>query len=383
MTIVVFVTMILIMMGFLGKTLVARDNKLDKIDIVFDYAAGVKEGTKVTASGMTIGTVTSMNLLPDGKVKMSVSLESPIVLYQDYKIYIEHGSPLGGRRIDVEIGSSEKGMIPVSELRKNPLKGSYIPPIYEGDFLQETLNTFSRMANKVTGDNTIQLFIKKREVYDNFHSAYKDFRDIEKQFRKKGRWGRRLGRVYSRVQKIADRVSQPNDLDIFNRKKLWTQFDPIVEGAKKIRKNISKISDRLDQAEGSLGKMMNSEEFSYELKHLRKDFKDLKKGIDKTIFHFQKGKGTLAILFNNEEFEDDLKNTLTNIKIISDRIKRNEGTIGKLMTDKLLLAQIKALTGGLSNILSGVNDGDVMASFMGQIISRGGFAIESKGLFGN
>jgi ABC-type transporter Mla subunit MlaD len=73
----------------------------DAYTIVFDYAPGVAEGTPVRRSGVRIGQVKKVELDDKtGKVRVTVSIEQPHILYQDDQPILMQGALSGDTSID-------------------------------------------------------------------------------------------------------------------------------------------------------------------------------------------------------------------------------------------------------------------------------------------
>jgi phospholipid/cholesterol/gamma-HCH transport system substrate-binding protein len=69
--------------------------------IIFDYAPGVSEGTPVRRSGVRIGLVQSVQLDDKtGKVRVTVRIDSPHILYQDDQPILVQGALSGDTSID-------------------------------------------------------------------------------------------------------------------------------------------------------------------------------------------------------------------------------------------------------------------------------------------
>src|SRR5262249_38739431 len=73
----------------------------DRYTVVFQYAPGVEPGTPVRRSGVRIGQVQKVELDDvTGKVRVTISIDRPHVLFQDDQPVLVHGALRGDSSID-------------------------------------------------------------------------------------------------------------------------------------------------------------------------------------------------------------------------------------------------------------------------------------------
>src|SRR5690242_10927176 len=94
---IVLLAILITLFGGSGTLFKAQDS----YTIVFDYAPGVAEGTPVRRSGVRIGQVKRVELDDkSGKVRVSISIDRPHVLYQDDQPILMQGALSGDTSID-------------------------------------------------------------------------------------------------------------------------------------------------------------------------------------------------------------------------------------------------------------------------------------------
>ncbi|HVU23987.1 MAG TPA: MlaD family protein [Opitutus sp.] len=104
--------------------------------------------------------------------------------------------------------------------------------------------------------------------------------------------------------------------------------------------NLQDITTKLNQGEGTLGKLINDPALHDELLSAVQDIKGAAAGAKEFMGNAQaiidqvkSGKGTLGTLVYDDTAAADLKATLANIRAVSDKIAKGEGTLGKLIND--------------------------------------------------
>src|SRR5439155_18122118 len=94
---IVLLAILITLFGGSGTLFKAQDS----YTIVFDYAPGVAEGTPVRRSGVRIGQVQKVDLDDKtGKVRVTIRIDRPHVLYQDDQPILVQGALSGDTSID-------------------------------------------------------------------------------------------------------------------------------------------------------------------------------------------------------------------------------------------------------------------------------------------
>ena len=101
-TVGAFMFMILLALGFFTIVL-SRQNIFRpsyRMDVVFENVKGLREGDNVFLRGVSVGKIKTLQIKSDG-VHISVNLEQPVELHEDYAIEILPSSVLGGRYLNI------------------------------------------------------------------------------------------------------------------------------------------------------------------------------------------------------------------------------------------------------------------------------------------
>lgn len=99
-------------MGVLGYYTIVRGDLFDTREfiygtVIFNDVEGLAIGDKVLVNGVECGTVTSIELMADYKVIVSLKLYRFFNLFENYKITLKNQTALGGRIIVINPGAAE------------------------------------------------------------------------------------------------------------------------------------------------------------------------------------------------------------------------------------------------------------------------------------
>ncbi len=118
--------------------------------------------------------------------------------------------------------------------------------------------------------------------------------------------------------------------------------------------NIRSISDRLEAGEGTLGKLLSSDDTLYT--NLNATVANIRSISDR----LEAGEGTLGkLLSSDDEVYTNLTATVANIRSISDRLEAGEGTIGKLLSaDNEIYTNLNATVANLREVTDRLAKGE-------------------------
>jgi len=102
------------------------------------------------------------------------------------------------------------------------------------------------------------------------------------------------------------------------------------------------IVDKVDRGEGLVGKLINDDELYDELKTAISSLSRITSGLEK---------GGAA---------DNLSQTLANLNQISEKVRKGEGTLGRLLTDDTTYNSLKSVLTDLESVASKANNGEGM-----------------------
>lgn len=270
--------------------------------IEFPEANGLRVGDAVRASGMQIGRVTRMSFdpeaAPERRISVTVSLETPVVLHEGYRILIEETTLLGGRDIDIDTGPPEAPRFEVGP--DVVLRGSLErPPL-------EALAAIGELVRENGASVT--------EMLDNANAIVRDVREG------KGSLGRLVA-----DQELSQRLSTGVD-----------RFALLMEDA-------SALSADVRAGRGTLGKLFTEEELYVSVRQVTADLEGGVADLKVLAADLREGRGTVGRLLRDDGLADEVQAAIEDLREILRRVRDGEGTVGRLVNDPAIAERIESI----------------------------------------
>lgn len=358
------------------KDITVFEGKQNRLSVVFDRVAGLERGHKVLASGMEVGRVGDLELLENGAVKAHLNLTKPLKLFKDYKIAVRDESALGGKYVDVKVGTQELGEQLLAETHVQPLEGRAIDSILDDPNLREAFVSVRKIAKDIEeGRGTVGLLITQREIYDNIKQTTDDLKAITAQIRNtQGTVGKllyeaelynKLDRIMANVEHISGQIrsGQGTVGKLIYDDKLYTELQTTLASTRKVMNNVGDITDQIKRGEGTVGKLIYDDKLHKQVELAVGDARGMMQEIQKAVRHINEGKGTMATLFRDEKLANDLKSIMGDIKVVAERLKKGEGTVGKLLADETLYKELQRLIKNFSDSLEDTREQVPISTF--------------------
>lgn len=298
--------------------------------VEFPHAANIKAGDTVSMAGVKIGQVKEVRLSNSG-VQFALAVQNGIRIHKDSVATIAWGGLLGNRYIDLTIGTEASGFLSPGEaivhttptveitevLKKldvaagalqDMLKGSDFGPKLSG--LLDNLNKISEDISQQKG--TIGKLVGSDEMYNKFMGIATDLKDTSE-----------------RVSKLV----KDNDQRINS---ILANLDDAVPEAKEAFATIRKLGDQASSGKGLLPGLLNDEQMYNDFKTSLASLRGSLERIESVTTAMKDGKGLIGKLANDEQLAKDFAETMSNLKNISQKLEKGEGTLGKLTTDSEL-----------------------------------------------
>jgi len=252
-TVGAFMFMILLALGFFTIVLSRQSifTQSYRFDVVFENVQGLREGDNVSVRGVSIGKVKTLQIKPDG-VHVSVTLEKPVELHEDYAIEILPTSALGGRYLHIYEGSHStpeiskdavvKGLTPVNLIDEATKTTQLIKKALEEGKIIENLKSTMAQLNDVTaklskGDGTIGKLLMDDKMYNDLHEMIENLKDISERTAKgRGTMG-----------------------------KLLSEDDQLYNNLAEAAASIKTIATSIEKGDGTVGKLVKDDKLYNEL----------------------------------------------------------------------------------------------------------------------
>ena len=278
----------------------------------FDNAQGLRVGAPVRLSGVDIGNVTRISIVPNEdkrltpvEVTMKVSTKYSYDLHRDSVTSLETAGVLGETYLDIDSAQA---------LGSPALDGDILPTQVHPDFNQvvrasqgtlQNMDALLKRADRIlafaeSGKGSLGKLIYDPTLYNRFSATVADFQKIVSQV---GSGQGSLGALISR-----------NDA-----------YDKFLSTLDKM----NAIIDDMQQGKGTAGKLLKDPS-------LYNNANDTIANLKQVTADINAGKGTLGKLSKDEELAKKLDTTITKLSELTTQLEAGQGTVGKLFKDESL-----------------------------------------------
>lgn len=308
-TVVVAAIVLLVLIFLMSGTGGIFAKKLVLKSYFFD-AQGLRVGAPVRLSGVDIGNVSHISIVPKRQtapveVLMKVNTRYQFNLRKDSKTLLSTAGVLGETYINID-SSKATGR----EVEDGDVLETDEQPGYQ-DVMRSTQNALQNMqallartdriiAYVESGQGTIGKVIYDAALYNRLNSTVNEF------------------------QKLVSDISQGQG----SLGKLITD-DELYNKANATIDKVNLMIDDLNAGKGTAGKLLKDPSLYDTANQTISNFKQLTDDINA-------GKGAIGTLTKDQEFANKLKNTMSRLSSISDKLDNGEGTAGRFLHDPSL-----------------------------------------------
>jgi len=273
----------------------------------FFDAQGLRVGAPVRLSGVDIGNVSQIRVVPNQplapvEVTMKVNRKYHFSLRKDSKTLLSTAGVLGETYINID-SSTATGL----EVSNNDVLKSNEQTGYQ-DVMRSTQNALQNMqallarmdriiAYVESGQGSVGKLIYDPALYNRANATISDF------------------------QKLVSEISQGQGSlgKLLNNDDLYNKANASLD-------KINLLIDDLNSGKGTAGKLLKDPTLYNSANDTITNFKRLTDDINS-------GKGALGKLTNDQEFANKLQNTMNRVSNITDRLDAGEGSAGKFLRD--------------------------------------------------
>jgi phospholipid/cholesterol/gamma-HCH transport system substrate-binding protein len=316
--IVVGAFMFIILVILLTITVVISQNKFFEksysLTARFPNIGGLKEGEPIFVRGVKVGFVETIRIAEESTgVDVEMRLAREISLYEDYEIFVEASSMLGGMRLVIYEGSPQLAALSSGQLENlegQPARdvlreaGEVVEMVKKSLIEQGTLESISDVARNLSeitdkinrGEGTVGRLIQEDGLYNDAKSILEN-----------------LGTVSADIELVA--------------------------------KDARAISARLAAGEGTLGKLLSKDEAMYaNLTNTLEQISQASTDARSVMARLENGEGTIGKLLSaDDSVYQDLQDAMAALKDVSVALSEQNGTVGKLINDETLYIKVESL----------------------------------------
>lgn len=251
-SIVIFVLLFLHpSVGDEAQTLHVRFANIDK----------VTKGTRVTFAGQPIGEVVDIQEVPQARLdqsyrhgevyiyELTLKIDSGIKVYDSDEISVRTSGLLGERSIEITPRPAKGGML-------RPVTSDEVLYATSAGSIEDAFATLEMLTKKI--GKTFDLIsvevkkLQKEDFAENLSKAVKNIREITTELNQPDK----LNDIISNIHAITVAIHQPEELR------------EIITNVHEATRNFNQASGRIAQGEGSIGRLINKDEFYLRLNGL-------------------------------------------------------------------------------------------------------------------
>ncbi|MFQ5863036.1 MAG: MlaD family protein [Candidatus Brocadiales bacterium] len=264
--------------------------KRNEYKAYFQSSKGLKRGSKVSLSGMSIGEVKRVSV-EDGRMLVTMVIDKKIPIREGSVATIVPDFLFGKSYVDISLVSPDRPTLPPGSV----IEGVDVPGFSDMlvrfdqamgsiEILTETLESAQRILAKLErGEGAMGQFFTDEEIFDELKGA----------------------------------LASAND-----------------------------VMGKMSRGEGTIGKLLEDET-------LFEDLKETLNSANIILAKMSKGEGTMGRLIADEALFVDLKEAVENANFILGKMVRGEGTLGKLVRGEDLYEDIQKMMANLTETVNG------------------------------
>ncbi|HEY1678813.1 MAG TPA: MlaD family protein [Candidatus Sulfotelmatobacter sp.] len=296
----------------------------------FDNAEGLRLGAPVRLSGVDIGNVTKIRIVPDKdkrltpvEVTLKVSTKYAFNLHRDSMTSLETAGVLGETYLDIDSSQAIGPQVQDGDTLPTQVHPDFNQVVRASQSTLENMDALLKRADRIlafaeSGKGSIGKLIYDPTLYNRFSDTISEFEKIVQQV---GSGQGSLGALISR-----------NDA-----------YDKFLATLDKM----NSVIDEIQQGKGTAGKFIKDPS-------LYNNANDTIANIKKMTEDINAGKGTLGKLTKDEELAKKIDTTITKLSELTTALEAGQGTAGKLFKDDTLynnanemLVETRALVKGV------------------------------------
>jgi len=278
----------------------------------FDNAEGLREGAPVRLSGVDIGNVTRIRVVPDKdklltpvEVTMKVSTKYSYALHRDSVTSLDTAGVLGETYLDIDSTQAVGALAQDGDTLPTQVHPDFNQVVRASQSTLQNMDALLKRADRIlafaeSGKGSLGKLIYDPTLYNRFSVTVADF------------------------QKIVDQVSsgQGSLGALVSRNDAYEKFIATLD-------KMNGIIDDIQQGKGTAGKFVKDPS-------LYNNANDTIANLKKVTEDINAGKGTIGKLTRDEELAKKLDTTITKLSELTSELQAGQGTAGKLFKDDTL-----------------------------------------------
>ena len=285
----------------------------------FDNAEGLRQGAPVRLSGVDIGNVTKIQIVPDKdkqqtpvEITMKVSTKYSYALRRDSLSSLDTAGVLGETYLDIESSQAVGAEAQDGDVLPTKVNPDFNQVVRASQSTLENMDALLKRADRIlafaeSGKGSLGKLIYDPTLYNRLSVTVAEFQKIVEQI---GSGQGSLGALISRTD----------------------AYDKFLSTLDKM----NSVIDDIQQGKGTAGKFVKDPA-------LYNNANDTIANIKKITDDINAGKGTLGKLTKDEEMAKKIDTTISRLSELTSELEAGQGTAGKLLKDETLYNNVNQM----------------------------------------
>jgi phospholipid/cholesterol/gamma-HCH transport system substrate-binding protein len=309
---VIFASLTLALLLFLMSGTGGFFSKRITLVSFFDNASGLRVGAPVRLSGVDIGNVAAIRVVPDKdkqltpvEVIMKVSTKYDFNLRRDSVTSLDTAGVLGETYLDIESSQAIGPVVKDGDTLPTQVHPDFNEVVRSSQSTLQNMDALLKRADRIlafaeSGKGSLGKLIYDPKLYDQLSQTVKEFQGV--------------------VDAIAK--GQGSLGKLINNNDAYEKFVATLD-------KMNAVADDLQAGKGTAGKFLKDPT-------LYNNANDAIANLKKVSEDLNAGKGTAGRLLKNEELADKIDTTVTKLAALTSALEAGQGTAGKLFKDDTL-----------------------------------------------
>ena len=225
--------------------------------VVFNYTGGLDKGAPVRVAGVEVGRVDKISLLNEKttNVQLKVWVREDVQIYQNAEVFINTMGLLGEKYIEITPGTAEAALLKAGEIivGKDPVR--FEKALKMGEEMVEKLDGIASCLNSIVVETNAKESIK--EILKNAQES-----------------SGKLNLLLGQLNAIAEENREGMKITVVNFKELSTSLRSEMGKFSQSLTSLKNILAKIEDGEGTIGKLIVSEELYDELRAFITDIEE-------------------------------------------------------------------------------------------------------------
>ncbi len=300
-----------------------------------------------SASGLAPNSRVEMAGIPIGYVK-SISLingeaKVSIIIYDRYKIarnstvWVRTKGILGDKYVELHQGNTNNGILSPGERITRVIRPQDLDELFVN--MGPVFEDLKSVANSLA--NTIGT----KQGEENLKETLSNIKDAT----------RSIKIISQRLQNGQGTLGK-----LLTSDKLYNQLESTMD-------SLQQVANNINHGKGTIGKLINDDTVYNQIESTMTSLNKTVNSLNVVADRLKNGQGTLGKLMASDELYNELKSTVTSLNKVAKNLQQGKGTLGKLLTDDSLYKETKETLHNVNKAAQGLNE-QVPITILGTVV---------------